>query len=146
MGNKFFEIITRLTPSLRAGDLNSCERAIAAEMQMLPPSPFTLVLDVAISNEPADAARHFDAFFESEAKRTIVAAAYTEMNGFYINPDLWYCELFAYTAYGGHGDYNGLSDWQSGDFPSYPLRGMETLQKVYASDAWRNESYRDPRI
>ncbi len=144
MSDGLFETMNRLAPSLRAGDLDACERAVTEQMQSLPRSPFHVAIDVAISNDPLDAARHFDRFFHSENLRIKIAAAYTEMNGFYINPKLWFCDLFAYTTYGGQGhgrDYDWLADWQSGTFPRYPIRGMEALQAVYASDAWGNETF-----
>src|SRR5437762_5858886 len=46
-------------------------------------------------------------------------------------------------VYRGCGDYNWLSHWQSVDFPRYPLREMEALQKLYATDACGNKSFRD---
>jgi hypothetical protein len=52
-------------------------------------SPFHIALDLAISNDPAHAAEHFDRFFLVEAQRFKVAAACTEMNDFSINPGLW---------------------------------------------------------
>jgi hypothetical protein len=102
-----------------------------------------LSIQVGIANDPVDAAESFDEFFAAEAKHREIAAAYTEMNGFDINPRLWFCDLFAYTSYGGHADYDWLSDWQSGNFPRYAIRGMEALQAVYASSAYRDESFRD---
>jgi len=38
-------------------------------------------------------------------------------------------------VYRGCGDYNWLSYWQSVDFPRYPSREMEALQKLYATGA-----------
>ncbi len=142
MSDSFFEMMNRLTPSLRAGDLDACERAVIAQMQSLPLSPFHIAIDVAISNDPFDAARLFDRFFHFEGLRINIAAAYTELNGFYINPKLWFCDLFAYTTYGGHdGGYDWLAHWQSETFPRYPIHGMEALQAVYASDAWGNKTF-----
>ena len=46
-------------------------------------------------------------------------------------------------VYGGCGDYNWLSKWQSVCFPRYPLREMEALQKLYATDACGNKSFWD---
>jgi len=143
MSGNLFEMMNHLAPSLRAGDLDACERVVIAEMQSLPSSPFHIAIDVAISNDPFDAARHFDNFFYSEAQRIKIAAAYTEMNGFYINPKLWFCDMFAYTTYGGHGrEYDWLAHWQSQTYPRYPIHGMEALQSVYASDAWGNNTFR----
>jgi hypothetical protein len=81
MGDHLFETIKRLTPSLRAFDLEACEGAVISQLRSLPRSPFHIAVDVAISSDPFDAARHFDRFFQSEALRIKITAAYTEMNG-----------------------------------------------------------------
>ena len=136
MSDLFFSTIKRLGPELLRGDLEACEREVAAEMQKLAPTPFHLVLDLSITNDPLDAARHFDRFFDVESKRFQIAAAYTEMNGFDINPGRWYCDLFAYSADGGHDEYDWLSDWQSTRFEEYEINGLERLQAVYAGNAF----------
>ncbi len=116
MSDLFFRTVERLGPFLRHGDIETCERQVAKELRALSLTPFHLVLDLSISNDPAKAAGHFDGFFRRESKRLELRAAYTEMNGFDINPDRWYCDLFAYTSDGGHDDYDWLSDWQSKPF------------------------------
>lgn len=142
MANLFFQIMEQLQPVLRTGNLEACEKTAVEKIRELHPSPVDLSIQVDISNDPADAAKAFDDFFETEAKRLVIAAAYTEMNGFDINPHLWFCDFFAYASYGGHGDYDWLSDWQSEVFPRYTIRGMEALQAVYASSAFGDESFR----
>jgi hypothetical protein len=112
MVDLFFQTMEQLEPVLRAGDLEACEKTAVEKIRQLHRSPFDLSIEVDISNDPADAAKAFDDFFETEAKAHRNRSAYTEMNGFDINPDLWFCDFFAYTSYGGHGDYDWLSDWQ----------------------------------
>lgn len=143
MPDLFFNTMKRLAPALRRGDLEECEHKIAKEIQALAVTPFHIVLDLSISNDPADAAQHFDRFFLAESGRISIAAAYTEMNGFDINPDRWYCDLFAYTTDGGYDDYDWLSDWQSEPFDDYTIHGLERLQAVYASQAFRENANRD---
>lgn len=143
MGNLFFETMDRLTPELRAGNLAKCEEEVVKALDTLPDSPFHLAAELDIRNDPADAAAHFDAFFVQEAARYEIAAAYTEMNGFDINPGRWYCDLFAYKSYGGHEDYDWLAYWDSGDFEDYTITGLERLQAVYAGPAFQNKEYRD---
>jgi hypothetical protein len=104
-----------------------------------------LSIDVNISNDPADAARSLDTFLDLQARHMKIAAAYAEMNGFYINAGLWFCDFFAYASYGGHDDYDWLSQWQSGEFPRYPILGMESLQAVYANARRGNKSDSDAR-
>ena len=50
------------------------------------------------------------------------------MSGFDINPNRWYCDLFAYTADGGYGGFDWLSDWQSEPAEEYTITGLESLQ------------------
>jgi hypothetical protein len=109
----------------------------------LPNSPFHLAGDLNITNAPRDIAKHFDRFFRDESARFEVQAVYTEMNGFDINPDRWYCDLFAYESDGGLDDFDWLSDWQSDYFNDYTIKGLESLQAVYASDAFHDKGFND---
>ncbi|HEV3416372.1 MAG TPA: hypothetical protein VG056_06150 [Pirellulales bacterium] len=131
----------RLDPLLRNGDLAGVEQGVAERMRSLPTSPFHVALDLSICNDPADAAQHFDHFFEAESQRFNIAAAYTEMNGFDINPEGWHCDLFAYSHDGGRDDYDWLSDWQSDRYGAYQFRGLERLQAVYAGDSFREVAF-----
>lgn len=135
-----FDAINRLTPQLRAGGLVGCESDAVNALRALPSTPFHIAGDLSIANDPADAAAHFDRFWRREKKSIVIKAVYTEMNGFDINPDRWFCSLFAYTEDGGLDDFDWLSDWQSSGFEDYTIRGLEPLQAVYASKA-----FSDPR-
>ena len=139
----FFQTMEQLTPQLRAGDLAACEAMACAALRALSKSPFHIAADLAITNDPAEAARHFDDFYRAESERLDVRAVYTEMNGFDINPDRWYCDLFAYTAEGGLDDFDWLCDWQSEPFEEYTITGLEQLQAVYASKAFHDPANHD---
>ena len=141
----FFTMANRLRPALLQGDLAACEREIAGEMQKLPPGPFHIAIDLSITSDPRAAAGHFDRFFDRESNRFQIAAACTEMNGFDINPDRWFCDLFAYSADGGHDQYDWLSDWQSQRFEDFEIAGFEPLQEVYAGEARRDKQNRGAR-
>jgi hypothetical protein len=137
----FFETMEQLTPQLQLGDLAWCESAACDVLRRLPKSPFHIAADLSISNNPIEAALHFDHFYLTEMSRFKVEAVYTEMNGFDINPDRWYCDLFAYEADGGMHDYDWLAYWQSGVAEEYTITGLEKLQAVYDSKAIRNPAY-----
>lgn len=136
MGDIFFDLQKQLMPVLCAGDITQCEFAVAERLAALPNSPFHIALDLSITNPPEVVAAYFDRFFQKEEARFKIAAAYTEMNGFDINPNRWFCDAFAYHEYGGHYDYDWISDWQSEDYDSMTITGLERLQEVYASDAF----------
>ncbi len=143
MGDIFFEIQNELMPVLRAGDTARCERTVADRLAGLPQSPFHVAIDLTITNTPADIAAHFDGFFRQEAKRFKIGAAYTEMNGFDINPDRWFFDVFAFREYGGLDDYDWLADWQSENYVDMTITGLERLQAVYAGPAFRDKRFKD---
>ncbi len=144
MSNISFELQDKLSSLLRAGDVLQCELAVAKRLSEIPHSPFHAILESAISNEPTEIARYFDEFFRQQPQEK-VRAAYTEMNGFDINPNLWFCSPFAYQQYGGHDDYDWLANWQSDEYKCLPITGLESLQSVYASDASGTECFLDAR-
>lgn len=143
MSKLFVKLQVQATGALRAGNFVECDRVFAEGLYHLPPSPFHIALDLNFTNPPGDVASHFDAFFRQEAQRFEIAAAYTEMNGFDINPDRWYLDVFAYESYGGQDDLDWISDWQSDSFPDLTLTGMEELQEVFASPAFDQPEFRD---
>jgi hypothetical protein len=143
MSDLFFQLQTELEPTLRAGSLQKCDDRIANALRELPTSPFHIALDLHFTNPPDEVAEQFDAFFRRERDIFPIAAAYTETNGFDINPDRWYFDFFAYDTYGGTDDFDWLSDWTSDSWPGMTLTGMEELQAVYASDAFQDRSNSD---
>jgi len=145
MSNISSELQDQLEPLLRAGDLAQCERIVSARLAGLPHSPFHIILDLSITTDLKGVAAVFDEFFQEQGARFKIAAVYTEMNGFDINTDLWYCEPFAYEQYGGHENYNWLSKWQGETEDGIAIMGLEALQEVYAGAAFRDERFRDAR-
>ena len=85
-----FRLQTDLEPELRSGNLAACIDCVSGELRKLPDSPFHEAIAMRITNSKVDVAGHFDAFFEQEESRFLIRAAYTETNGFDINPDLWF--------------------------------------------------------
>jgi hypothetical protein len=143
MSDIFFELQEHISPVLRSGDLAQCERVVTSRLAGLPHSPFHAILDLRISTDPEAVAGVIDEFVEREASRFTIGAAYAEMNGFDINTDLWFFTLFAYQRYGGHDDYDWLSDWQSEDSGGIVIEGLEDLQAAYASDAFGDKRFVD---
>jgi hypothetical protein len=141
MSRLSFDLQKRLLPILRAGDLPQCERVVAAQLVSLPHSPFHIILDLSITTKPEAVAVWLDKFFRQQSKRFKIGAAYTEMNGFSANPDLWFCDAFAYEQHNGHEDYDWLANWQSNVSGGMTIEGLESLQAVYASGAMGNKQF-----
>lgn len=138
---EWFDIATELSPRVKEGNTEAVVSRVSEVLRTLPPSPFHQVLVLDFTNRPEDVAGHFDSFLRAQKANFKVGAVYTETNGFYINPDRWYFDLFAYHEYGGHEDYDWLSHWDSGESPDMTLTGLEALQAVYGSDAYRDTAH-----
>lgn len=129
----WLKLAEKLDPLIKKGDTQTCAAAVVKALGKIKKGPFHKVLSLDFSNSPTEVARYFDEFIRAEKKRMMVRAVYTETNGFDINPGRWFCDAFAFTQYGGQDDYDWLADWESGDYKSLTLTGMEDLQKVYGS-------------
>jgi hypothetical protein len=125
------EFQIELEPTLRAGDLDTCSKRVIEVLRKIPTSPFHIVIDLDFTNPLKQIAGYFSEFIEAESEHLKIKAVYTEMMGFYINTDVWGFDPFAYSIYGGHDDYDWLSDWDSDDFREMVLTGMEKLQRAY---------------
>jgi len=128
----WFEIARQIEPELRKGNLNSCIMRVIEELQKLPKSPFHSVVNFRFTNKVQEVADYFTNFIRKEIERIDIKAIYVEMNGFDINPEEWFFDLFAYETYGGHEDYDWLADWKSDEYESMTLKGLEAIQEVYA--------------
>jgi hypothetical protein len=140
---RWFEIAKELSSRLKEGNTQAAIDRVSEVLRSFPPSPFHQVLELNFTNPPERVAEHFDHFLQVQKSSFKISAVYTETNGFDINPDRWYFDLFAYRAYGGHEDYDWLSGWDSEDFADMVLTGLEVLQAVYDSDAFRDKAHRE---
>jgi hypothetical protein len=140
MSDISFRLEQKLRPALRAGDLTRCERTIADRLLKLKRSPFHIAAKLSIRNSPASVAKYCDRFFKFG---DTTCAAYAEMNGFEINPDSWHFNVFAYKQYGGTRDFDWLSAWDDETHSSVEIRGLEKLQKIYASKAYESGEFRE---
>jgi hypothetical protein len=87
----------------------------------------------------------FITYFHKQASNEIeVKAMYSEMNGFTINYDLWFLDLFAFKTCEGIEDTDWLADYDFSIDESIVLSGMEDIQAVYEdymkNQKWSNEN------
>jgi len=138
---KWYELSQIIEPHLREGNLDHCTDQVRDALLLLPDSPFHIVTDLDFTNDPTAIAGHFDAFLARERARFDIEAVYTETNGFDINPDRWYFDLFAYDNYAGLNNLDWLAEWKSENFRGMTLTGMEPLQSIYDSDSFGSQQY-----
>lgn len=138
---KWYELVQQFEPSLHEGNLERCTEHVRDALLNLPDSPFHVATELDFTNDPATVARHFDEFLAQESAKFDIKAVYTETNGFDINPDRWYFDMFAYEGYAGLGDLDWLSEWTSESNQDMTLTGMEALQSIYDSDSFSDREY-----
>ena len=64
------------------------------------------------------------------------------MNGFTINTDLWYIDLFAFSECGGLDDLDWLAEFELSSNESLAINGFEDLQKTF-EEYMNDEKWRD---
>lgn len=98
---------------------------------------FACVVGASFLNPPTSVLGELNRFIETNEKQFDVKAAYIEMNGFDINYDRWYFNLFAYSSYSPQFDEaEWLCEWQSPSWPDVELFGMDSAQQAFA---WYHE-------
>ncbi|TQV72924.1 hypothetical protein FLL45_15780 [Aliikangiella marina] len=109
----WFELAQELEPGLRIGDLDSCLARAIEVIEELPKTPFHKVVELEFTNSLNEVGQYISSFLNKSNESIELKSLYTETNGFDINPDEWYFELFGYASYGGHEDYDWLCEWQT---------------------------------
>jgi hypothetical protein len=100
---------------------------------------FSCLLGASFSNPTTFVQDEINRFIESNEKRFDVKAIYLEMNGFDINYDRWYFDVFAYSTYAPNFDDTAwLCEWQSNSWPEIRLCGMDSAQEAFA---WYHEQH-----
>lgn len=140
---KWYDLAEELTPTLNEGNIEACIQRVSDELRKLPENPFSKVLELDFTNDSLDIARSFQDHLRQFGSKFEIKALYAETNGFDINPDQWYFEIFGYSDKGTLEDLDWLSDWQTESNGGWLLTGMKELQQVYASDAFGNPDFSD---
>ncbi|KQT35996.1 MULTISPECIES: hypothetical protein [unclassified Methylophilus] len=98
---------------------------------------FACVVGASFLNHPSSVLAELNRFIEANEKQFDVKSVYFEMNGFDINYDRWYFDLFAYSSYSPNfDDTDWLCEWQSAPWPQFELTGMAAAQEAFA---WYHE-------
>jgi hypothetical protein len=125
-------ISLRVSPLLQRSAFAEAEAALLQLLQELSPTPYHVIADLRITTSVEDCAKYFDEFLAKAKREQAVKAVYTEMNGFTINPDLWFCDASAIPFHGGTDNFDWLGDAGVSTDESLVITGLEPLQAVYA--------------
>jgi hypothetical protein len=140
-----FELTEKLGELLMQDKVDEAISTAEAKLRQHTKTDFNKILGRDLLNLRDDFADYIDEFYTKVNSRITVKAIYCEMNGFTINPDLWFVDLFAFDNFGGTEDFDWLADWEQENCSkqSFIISGYEDIQSVYESymekESWKNE-------
>lgn len=117
----------------RRGDIAGAAIMLESFISGSAAQEFASLVGASFSNPPAAVLDELNRFIATSQRSFAVKAVYLEMNGFDLNYDRWYFDLFAYSTYSSNvEDLEWLCDWQSDRWPAIELSGMEAAQGAFA--------------
>lgn len=133
-----WEFEERVASCFRSGEIAAASEFLEKQLKAFPVQRFASLSRLSFTNLPAGLLSQINAFIELCGQQFDVQAVYLEMNGFDINYSRWFFDFFAYSTYSaGDDDLDWLCDWQSPEWPSCTLTGLEEIQVDYR---WYNEN------
>lgn len=156
-----FELADKLSELLESKKLDEAIAMAEQELKNIPTTDFHKILDKNILHLTSDLAKHINEFDKStrqilkkkhgfiknlfgSGKEIKPAAYYCEMNGFTINYDRWYVDLFSFEKY-SLTDWEWLSDFYNSTANDLTITGFEDIQKVF-EDVHENNRFEEPNI
>ncbi len=129
----WYLLAEEIEPDLKAGRIDTCINQVIREIRKHKDSPFHKIIDLKFSNKPRDVATYISTFLFQESCKIEIKCLYCELNGFHINPYIWFFDLFAYDTLDAHNDSTWLSEWKSDRYEGLKLTGLEDIQEIYAN-------------
>jgi hypothetical protein len=156
-----FELADKLSELLESQKLDEAIAMAEQELKNIPTTDFHKILGKNLLHLTSDLAKHINEFDKStrqilkkkqgfiknlfgSGKEIKPAAYYCEMNGFTINYDRWYIDLFSFENY-SLTDWEWLSDFYDSTANDLTITGFVDIQKVF-EDVHENNRFEEPNI
>jgi hypothetical protein len=156
-----FELADKLTELLEAKKLDNAIDLAENELRKIPETDFHKIIGKDLkhmTNELKEFIQTFDKSTKEVLKKkqgflkSILgtksnlkpAAYYCEMNGFTINYDRWFIDLFSFDKF-ETGDWEWLSDFYDSTAKDLTITGFEEIQSVFR-DIHENKRFEEPNI
>jgi uncharacterized protein DUF1629 len=120
-------------PLLRSGRFAAAEALLTEWMRALPGTSFHAIADLQITTPPERCAEFSTQFCAKARSERPLKALYAEMNGFAVNPDLWFCDAFGYSFEGGEDGHDWLGEFSSSSDEHLVIAGLEPVQEAFAN-------------
>ena len=156
-----FELADKLYGLLESKKLDEAIAMAEQQLREIPKTDFHEILGKNLLHLTSDLAKHINEFNKStrqilKKKQGFIkklfglekgikpAAYYCEMNGFTINYDIWYIELYSFENY-SLTDWNWLCDFYDSSANDFIITGFEDIQKVF-QDIHENDRFNEPDL
>ena len=145
-----FDLENKLNEYVKQNDLDSAIKIAELELSKIPQTDFHQLIGVNLLNMESELSRFISKFYSTVKLKYALNftkklnAFYCEMNGFTINYDRWFIDLFSFSEIGQE-DYEWLADFEYHTGQDLTLKGFENLQKVY-EDVYKNKKLEIPEI
>jgi hypothetical protein len=156
-----FELADKLYGLLESKKLAEAITLAEQELRNIPTTDFHKILDRNLLHLTSDLTNYIQSFDKSTkdvlkkkqgyiknlfglGKEIKPAAYYCEMNGFTINNDRWFIDLFSFENC-SLTDWDWLSDFYDSTANDYTITGFEDIQKVF-QDVHDNDRFEEPNI
>ena len=123
----------RVIPLLRSGRFAAAEALLTDWMRALPTTSFHAIADLAITTPLERCGDFFTQFCARARSERPLKAVYSEMNGFAVNPDLWFCDAFGYSFDASDDGDGWLGEVSSESDEHLVITGLEPVQQAFAS-------------
>lgn len=141
-----WEIKDEIDVFLKAGEFGQAISIAEGHLAKVEVTEFHKVIGRDLLHLTQNAAEFISDFYAEATNQLEVKAMYFEMNGFGINPDLWFFDPFGYSFCGTPGNANDISwlaDYEFSWDYSCVITGYEDLQTA-CKDHLDNKRYNDP--
>ncbi|WP_341225580.1 hypothetical protein [uncultured Arcticibacterium sp.] len=140
-----FDLEDKLNEYVKRNDLDSAIKITESELSKIPETEFHQLIGMTLLHLESELSEFISKFYSSvKLKYTFnfskkLKAFYCEMNGFTINYDRWFIDLFSFSEIGQE-DYEWLADFEHSTNKDLTITGFENLQKVY-EDVYKNQKH-----
>lgn len=131
----YFDLVGELNGYLLDNKLELAIEVAEKKLSDLSSTEFHKVISRDLKPLSENLTSYITDFYSQSKNKFEMKAIYSEMNGFTINYDLWFIDLFAYSELGTLDDLDWLSEFEYSSEKSMTISGFEDLQSVY--EKWK---------
>lgn len=136
-----YEFENSICELIKIEEIDKAIELTEAELLKIPKNDFHKIIGRNLFHLIDDANEFLNAVFEKSTEEIVnVKSIYCEMNGFTINPDLWFVTGMSFSFCNDLTDTDWLADYDHFFEMALVIEGYEDLQKIY-EDYVQNEKW-----